>query len=88
MTLLVTYASLALGVSFLCSIMEAVLLSVTPAYVKSLGDSLNTTKWLHELKDDLILALLGQRFAFKLILSQCSTGCRLSSAADKLNQLA
>ena len=53
MTLLVTYATLALGVSFLCSIMEAVLLSVTPAYVKSLDDSLNTTKWLHELKDDI-----------------------------------
>ncbi|MCP3980718.1 MAG: HlyC/CorC family transporter [bacterium] len=36
MTLLVFYVSLALGVSFLCSIMEAVLLSVTPSYVKML----------------------------------------------------
>lgn len=33
MTLLITYIALAIGVSFLCSIMEAVLLSVTPAYV-------------------------------------------------------
>lgn len=33
MTLLLIYAALALGVSFLCSIMEAVLLSITPGYV-------------------------------------------------------
>jgi len=33
MTLLVFYVSLALGVSFLCSVMEAVLLSVSPSYV-------------------------------------------------------
>ncbi|NNE45814.1 MAG: HlyC/CorC family transporter [Rhodothermales bacterium] len=33
MTLLVFYVLLALGVSFLCSIMEAVLLSVTPSFV-------------------------------------------------------
>ena len=33
MTLLIVFIVLAIGVSFLCSIMEAVLLSVTPAYV-------------------------------------------------------
>lgn len=33
MTLLIFYISLALGVSFLCSIMEAVLLSVTPSFI-------------------------------------------------------
>ncbi|MDX1739802.1 MAG: CNNM domain-containing protein, partial [Rhodothermales bacterium] len=33
MTLLIVYVALALGVSFLCSIMEAVLLSVTPSFV-------------------------------------------------------
>jgi len=33
MTLLVVYVTLALGVSFLCSIMEAVLLTVSPSYV-------------------------------------------------------
>ncbi|NNE71480.1 MAG: HlyC/CorC family transporter [Rhodothermales bacterium] len=33
MALLIFYVSLALGVSFLCSIMEAVLLSVSPSYV-------------------------------------------------------
>ena len=33
MTLLIFYVSLALGVSFLCSVMEAVLLSVTPSFV-------------------------------------------------------
>ncbi|BBO89135.1 hemolysin family protein [Desulfosarcina ovata] len=34
--LLIAYVSLALGVSFLCSVAEAVLLSVTPAYIESL----------------------------------------------------
>ncbi len=33
MALLIFYVTLALGVSFLCSIMEAVLLSVTPSFV-------------------------------------------------------
>ena len=33
MTLLLLYVALALGVSFICSIMEAVLLSVTPSFV-------------------------------------------------------
>lgn len=36
MTLLILYVLLALGVSFLCSILEAVLLSVTPSYVAAL----------------------------------------------------
>jgi len=35
MTLLLFYLALALGVSFLCSIMEAVLLSITPAFAKA-----------------------------------------------------
>jgi CBS domain containing-hemolysin-like protein len=35
MTLLITYLVIAIGVSFLCSVLEAVLLSVTPAYVES-----------------------------------------------------
>ncbi|MGD8440885.1 MAG: hemolysin family protein [Holophagae bacterium] len=39
MTLLGLYIVLAIGVSFLCSIMEAVLLSVTPGYLASLGES-------------------------------------------------
>ena len=33
MTLLLVYMALALGVSFLCSVMEAVLLSVSPSFV-------------------------------------------------------
>ncbi len=40
MTLLVTYFALALGLSFLCSILEAVLLSVTPSYVANLEEAL------------------------------------------------
>lgn len=35
MTLLVVYLAIAIGVSFLCSILEAVLLSVTPSFVES-----------------------------------------------------
>jgi CBS domain containing-hemolysin-like protein len=38
MTLLVLYVVLAIGVSFLCSIMEAVVLSVTPAYLVSIRE--------------------------------------------------
>lgn len=34
MTLLLIYVGVALGISFLCSVMEAVLLSVTPAFVE------------------------------------------------------
>ena len=33
MSLLVTYLIIAIGVSFLCSVLEAVLLSVTPGYI-------------------------------------------------------
>lgn len=36
MTLLLLYLSLAIGVSFLCSVLEAVLLSVTPSYLQAL----------------------------------------------------
>lgn len=36
MTLLVVFVLLAIGVSFLCSILEAVLLSITPSYVEAL----------------------------------------------------
>lgn len=35
MTLLIVYLCLAIGISFICSILEAVLLSVTPSYVES-----------------------------------------------------
>jgi len=38
MTLLVLYVVLAIGVSFLCSIMEAVVLSVTPGYLASIRE--------------------------------------------------
>ena len=36
MTLLLVYLAIAIGVSFLCSILEAVLLSATPSYVETL----------------------------------------------------
>lgn len=53
MTLLILLATLALGLSFLCSIMESVLLSVTPAYIKSRDESLKTTAQLREFHDDI-----------------------------------
>lgn len=37
MTLLFTYLAIAIGVSFLCSVLEAVLLSITPSYVEKLS---------------------------------------------------
>lgn len=38
MTLLIVYLSIAIGVSFLCSVLEAVLLSVTPSYIATLDN--------------------------------------------------
>ncbi|MFK8027802.1 MAG: CNNM domain-containing protein [Gammaproteobacteria bacterium] len=35
MSLLFTYLAIAIGISFLCSVLEAVLLSITPSYVES-----------------------------------------------------
>ena len=37
MTLLITYLVIAIGISFLCSILEAVLLSITPSYVEKVS---------------------------------------------------
>lgn len=53
LTLLIVYVALAIGVSFLCSIMEAVLLSVTPAYIGALEkERPDTAQRLRELKSD------------------------------------
>ncbi|MBS3819551.1 HlyC/CorC family transporter [bacterium] len=54
MTLLIIYILLALGVSFLCSMMEASLLSVTPTYVKALEqEGRNVAGRLRQMKDDI-----------------------------------
>ena len=37
MTLLFIYLTIAIGVSFLCSILEAVLLSITPGFVQNVS---------------------------------------------------
>lgn len=37
MTLLIVYLVIAIGVSFICSVLEAVLLSITPSYVESIA---------------------------------------------------
>jgi CBS domain containing-hemolysin-like protein len=63
MALLVLYVVLAIGVSFLCSIMEAVLLSVTPGYLGSIGDRRpRIAKQLHRFKaniDEPLSAILS-----------------------------
>ena len=52
MTLLIFYITLALGVSFLCSILEAVVLSTPQTYVNILQNEGNGLRiWAH-LKDD------------------------------------
>ena len=54
MALLLLYVALALGVSFLCSVMEAVILSVSPSYVAALdreGDWIGER--LQKMKDDI-----------------------------------
>lgn len=54
MWLLILYVGLAIGVSFLCSIMEAVLLSVTPGYLVSLSEERpRTAKRLRRLKESI-----------------------------------
>lgn len=54
MTLLVVYLLIAIGVSFLCSILEAVLLSVTPGYIENqLQKKPIRAKALKEVKDNL-----------------------------------
>ncbi len=53
LTLLILYVTLAIGVSFLCSIMEAVLLSVSPAYIGALeATKPDVAARLRELKSD------------------------------------
>ncbi|MCW8831905.1 MAG: CNNM domain-containing protein [Colwellia sp.] len=54
MTLLITYLVVAIGVSFLCSILEAVLLSVTPTFVaQKLADNASGAKMLAQVKGKL-----------------------------------
>lgn len=54
MALLIAYVMLALGVSFLCSIMEAVLLSITPSFIEMRAkDGSRTAAKLYALKTDI-----------------------------------
>lgn len=54
MALLIAYVMLALGVSFLCSIMEAVLLSITPSFIEMKAkDGSNRAEKLYALKTDI-----------------------------------
>ena len=54
MTLLITYLLIAIGVSFLCSVLEAVLLSITPGYVANqTAQRARGALALQEVKDNL-----------------------------------
>ena len=54
MTLLLIYLAIAIGVSFLCSVLEAVLLSITPGYVQNISsNSPESGKVLVRVKDRL-----------------------------------
>ena len=54
MTLLLIYLSIAIGVSFLCSVLEAVLLSITPSYLEQLTqEKPQAGKTIHSVKDRL-----------------------------------
>lgn len=53
MSLLVFYLVLAIGVSFFCSIAEAVLLSIRPSYIAALDQNTRSAKTLKRLKDNL-----------------------------------
>jgi len=54
MTLLVTYLAIAIGISFLCSVLEAVLLSITPSYIeKTLVDRPRAGRLLTTVKERL-----------------------------------
>ena len=58
MTLLFVYLFIAIGVSFLCSVLEAVLLSITPSYVENLKASKSSSgKLLARVKDQLDVSL-------------------------------
>ncbi len=51
MALLILYLTIAVGVSFLCSILEAVFLSITPFYVEMISPKNETGKLLRKLKN-------------------------------------
>ena len=55
MTLLITYLLIALAISFLCSILEAVLLSSTPSYIETLSKNGNSksVKLVKDLKSNI-----------------------------------
>ncbi len=54
MTLLFIYLFIAIGVSFLCSILEAVLLSITPSYLEKLSiEHPRSGRIIHQVKDRL-----------------------------------
>ena len=60
MTLLIIYGVLTIGVSFLCSILEAVLLSVTPTFIAvKKNENKSYANILKKLKDDVNQPLIA-----------------------------
>lgn len=54
MILLIMFVALSIGVSFICSVLEAILLSITPSYLAQMRqDGHPAAGRLQELKDDI-----------------------------------
>ena len=53
MSLLIFYLTLAIGISFFCSVAEAVLLSVRPSYIGAMDQDKKSAKILKQLRDNL-----------------------------------
>ena len=54
MTLLIIFATISIGFSFVCSVLEAALLSITPSFIAGLRDSNpKLYKSLRAFKDDI-----------------------------------
>ncbi len=53
MTLLILYLALAIGVSFICSVSEAVLLSIRPSYIAAMDQNSRTARLLNRLQANL-----------------------------------
>ena len=73
MTLLFVYLAIAIGISFLCSVLEAVLLSITPSYVEQVsttstrsGEILAASK--EKLDQSLSSILILNTFAHTMVL--------------------
>ena len=65
MSLLIFFVLLSIGVSFVCSMLEAIILSVTPSYLESLAKSRpKLYEQVKSLKDDIECVKVDSNFIF------------------------